>query len=168
MLKLLIALMIVIIFISAGIIHSSRYKKRCRELSLILEAIEEIIVMIKFRSTPVSELISSFLQKDRYISSDFFLGLKNAYDNRKGYDKGIWSEALENRFYLKNEDKEAILTLGDIIGETDTDGQISMLTMVSETIGKNLECAKAEKAQKEKLILNMWLFIGLGLGVMII
>ena len=79
--------------------------------------------MIKFRSTPVSELISSFLQKDRYISSDFFLGLKNAYENRKGYDKGIWSEALENRFYLKNEDKEAILTLGDIIGETDTDGQ---------------------------------------------
>lgn len=160
--------MIVIIFISAGIIHSSRYKKRCRELSLIREAIEEIIVMIKFRSMPVGELVSSLFQKDRYISSDFFAGLKNAYEKREGYDKAIWSEGLEVLLYLKNEDKEAILTLGDILGETDTDGQISMLTMVSETIGKNLEYARAEKAQKEKLILNIWLFAGIGLGVMII
>lgn len=160
--------MIVTIFISAGIIHSSRYKKRCRELALIREAVEEITVMIKFRSIPVGELVSSFFQKERYNCSDFFSCLKKAFEERDGYDKSVWQEGLESLFYLKNEDKEAVLALGDILGETDTDGQIAILTMTSEIIGKNLENAKEEKAKKEKLILNIWLFAGIGLGVMIV
>lgn len=126
------------------------------------------MVLIKFRSIPVGELVSSLFQKERYNYSDFFSGLKAAYEKRGGYDKGIWCETLDSLLYLKNEDKEAILTLGDILGETDTDGQLSMLTMTSEIIGKNLENAGEEKANKEKLILNIWLFIGIGLGVMII
>ena len=160
--------MIVIIFISAGTIHSSQYSKRCRELSLIREFIEEITIMIKFRSIPVGELISSFLYKERYVSSDFFSGLRKVYENKESYDKVIWSECLESISYLKDEDKEAVLALGDVLGETDTEGQISMLTMTSEIIRNNLESAKAEKANKEKLILNIWLFAGIGLGIMII
>ncbi len=160
--------MTVIIFISVGVIHSSHYKKRCRELSLIREAVEEIMTMIRFRSMPVDELVTSFFKKERYMSSDYFCGLKAAFEKRDCYDKAIWSEALDSLIYLKYEDKEAIITLGDILGETDTDGQVSMLTMTSEIIGKNLERAEKEKANKEKLILNIWLFAGLGLGVMII
>lgn len=160
--------MIVIIFISAGTIHSSQYSKRCRELSLIREFIEETTIMIKFRSIPVGELISSFLYKERYASSDLFSGLRKVYENKESYDKVIWSECLESISYLKDEDKEAVLALGDVLGETDTEGQISMLTMTSEIIRNNLESTKAEKANKETLILNIRLFAGIGLGIMII
>lgn len=160
--------MIVIIFISAGVIHSSQYKKRCRELSLIREAIEEITVMIRFRSVPVDELIASIFQKERYTSSLFFSVLRVAYEKRNNYDKAIWSEALEAMFFLKDDEKEAIMTLADILGETDTEGQLATLSMASEIVGRSLENAEKEKAEKEKLILNIWLFTGLGLGVMII
>ena len=157
-----------IIFILAGTIHSSRYKKRCSELMLIREALEEMAVMIRFRAVPVGELLSFVLGKEGYNSSIFLHKLRENYESVNIYNREMWDKALQDTYYLKDEDKEIIRSVGNNLGESDTEGQLSMLSIASEQLGKRLDTATSERLKNEKLVLSMWMFTGVGIGIMII
>ncbi len=124
--------------------------------------------MIRFRAVPVGELLSSLLSKDRYEKSMFLHKLKEGFEGENIQIKNIWGKALEETVYLNTDDKEIILSVGNNLGDTDTEGQLSMLTMASELIGKNLDTAVSEKLKSEKLVLSMWMFTGIGIGIMVI
>lgn len=135
---------------------------------MIREAIEEMAVMIRFRAIPVGELMTYVLYKESYSSSAFLCRLKDYFESGNMHNSEIWCKALQETLYLTEEDKEIIRSVGNNLGESDTEGQLSMLSIASEQIGKKLDTATAERMKNERLVLSMWMFTGVGLGIMII
>ncbi len=135
---------------------------------MIRDAIEEMAVMIRFRAIPVGELMTSVLYKESYSSSAFLCRLKDYFKSGNMHNSEIWCKALQETLYLTEEDKEIIRSVGNNLGESDTEGQLSMLSIASEQIGKKLDTATAERMKNERLVLSMWMFTGVGLGIMII
>lgn len=135
---------------------------------LIRGVIEEMAVMIRFRAVPVGELLASVFSKESYAGSMFLCRLKDSFESGNVYNSEIWSKALQNTLYLTEEDKEIIRSVGNNLGESDTEGQLSMLSIASEQIGKKLDTAIGERMKNERLVLSMWMFTGVGLGIMII
>lgn len=135
---------------------------------LIREAIEEMAVMIRFRAVPVGELLPSVFSKESYSSSMFLQKLKENYEGISVYNREIWCKAVADTINLTEEDKEIILSVGNNLGESDTEGQLSMLSVASEQIGKKLDTATADRLKNERLVLSMWMFTGVGIGIMII
>lgn len=125
-------------------------------------------VMIRFRAVPVGELLSSVLGKEGYNSSIFLHKLREKYESVNIYNREMWDRALQDTYYLKDEDKEIIRSVGNNLGESDTEGQLSMLSIASEQLGKRLDTATSERLKNEKLVLSMWMFTGVGIGIMII
>ena len=58
--------------------------------------------------------------------------------------------------------------LGDSLGQTDTEGQLSFLAMYEELIKKNLEQAAKMYAEKGRMYRSVGLLCGLAVGIMVL
>ena len=137
-----------IFFIAAwiGNLISKKYKNRVDELKNFKESFNILESKIKFTYEPLEDIfdeISNIVNKNSIKS--IFIGAKN--NMKKSGLKISWNSAIENNkqdLSLNNEDLNIIKGLGNMLGKTDVDGQLSEIKLSMSFLDTQIAMAEEE------------------------
>lgn len=124
-------------------------------------------ILIQFRALRTRELIAEISCHDCFNDCIFLDILNECLELEEDVNKG-WKNAVKRTSFLNTSDKEILINVGDQIGSTDINGQISMLTLNKNLAERNLLLAEDDYRIKGKMLRTVWCLLGLGAGIMII
>ena len=162
-----------IIFLIAGLIgnlFSKKYKNRVEELKGFKEAFNIIESKIKFTYEPLGDIfeeISNLFYKNKinYI-------FKEAKDNMKKIDiNTAWKEAIDKNksiLNLKDEDIGIIKKLGNMLGKTDVQGQLSEINLNMNFLDTQIAYAEESRKKNEKMYKTLGTIFGLAIIIILI
>lgn len=148
-----------------GIIIAKQYSKRLEELEDMKNALNLIETKIRFSKEPLSLIFKdiSNVSKNKEI---FEKTNENMNDMLVGK---AWKEAVEKaNTNFKKEDIKILLMLGNMLGKTDSEGQINNIEEIKELLNIQIENANLEKQKNEKLYKTLGMTIGLVIIIMLI
>lgn len=150
----------------AGLFFSLRLKEREKTMSSVLLLIKELTVQIRYTNTEIGDILIAAAKNEE------FNGLYFVCECNKLEEKGnfhlLWKEGVKKQPFLEAKDRELLYSLGDSLGQTDTEGQLSFLEMYEEMIKKNLEQAARDYAEKGRMYRSVGLLCGLATGIMVL
>ena len=155
---------------SIGFLLSSRYLNRVKELKALSNFINIIQNKIKFTRKPLKEIFLdlSKLEDDTNIKSIFF-SLSKKIDNKKLSD--VWNDVIEEEkknLSLKEEDISLLKTLGNTLGKSDVDGQMSGIDLFTELLKVQAQKAEKEKEKNAKMYKSLGAIIGLVIVIVLV
>lgn len=157
-----------LIFITSlyiGILYSKKYSNRVKDLEEMKNAMRIFKAKINFTYIPIPEI---FGEMEKEIKSN----ISNIFFNAKEYMKDFtaaesWKMAIrecKNNTNFSDEDIEIISNLSKSLGNTDIEGQISIIELTEELIDKQIKKAREEESKNGKLYKTL----GTGIGMTII
>ena len=151
---------------AAGLYFSFRLKEREKVMSEVMLLIKELSVQIRYTNSEIGEMLRAAARNEAYKR---LLFITFCADTEMGGNFHVkWNEGVRNQPYLTSRDKEVLTALGDRLGETDCDGQLSFLEMTEELIRGQREQAAADYSNKGKLYRSVGILCGLAAGIMVI
>ena len=79
-----------------------------------------------------------------------------------------WEKAVEETVTnLKDEDKHVLKTLSKLLGQTDSEGQISQIEITEKFLEEQLKEATEEKQKNEKLYTRLGTIMGLAIVIIL-
>lgn len=158
--------LIIIFFFALGLKASDRLKKYCESCNLIEEALNQIAVMIRYRSFNIY-IISSELKKSTSLSKlEFIKKLPEKFDSQNFFD--IWCNAVESDSLIGEEEKKLLKSFGENFGTSDIEGQLSNIDMIKEKLNIISEKRRSEYEKKGKLYRSIGLLAGIMTGILIL
>lgn len=162
-----IMLFLILVFSSlVGKFLSKRYIYRLKELEELKSSLNIFKSKIKFTYEPIPEIFKEIsLNTSKNISNIF----TSAVENMKTQNANIaWENAVdENITNLKNEDKYVLKTLSKLLGQTDSEGQISQIEITEKFLETQIKEAQDEKQKNEKLYSRLGTTIGLAIVIIL-
>lgn len=148
-----------------GLSTNRRLYNRVRILQELLVVLQEIKAEIVFRSTPVTDIIQHFAEKENYFTSNYF---QSIYSNLEIF--GLQTAAEQSRENLLNlplteSDLVALERIFDVIGRYDVFTQSEALTRTITSMELQLQDAKLQYGQKGKLYQAVGLSFGIALAL---
>lgn len=141
-------------------------KKKLERLNLFRRMTDETATLIRYRSLTVREIFL-MLKENRTYSDLLFL--QNADFSDKSRPVGeIWQESIDSDFTLSSEEKKLLIQLGRQLGTTDTEGQLSVISVFNESLDTMIEKQSEKYAVKGKLCRSMGILAGAMAGILII
>lgn len=141
-------------------------KKKLERLNLFRRMTDETATLIRYRSLTVREIFL-MLKENRTYSDLLFL--QNADFSDKSRPVGeIWQESIDSDFTLSSEEKKLLIQLGRQLGTTDTQGQLSVISVFNESLDTMIEKQSEKYAVKGKLCRSMGILAGAMAGILII
>ncbi len=140
---------------------------RVHELKKIVLMFDEMSVLIRFRAVRTREMIEEISKHD---SLNNFIFLNILVDRLEFEDdvNSVWKTAASRTAFLSEGDKAILMGVGDRIGSTDIDGQLSMLELSKSLAEQNLKNAEADYRTKGKMLRTVWCLCGIAAGIMAI
>ncbi|MCM1334584.1 MAG: stage III sporulation protein AB [Bacteroides sp.] len=126
---------------------SERLKKRVEQLRLLIGTLEECSALMRYRALPTDELIRALCARPA-LSGSAFLRLLGDETEGETALREAWSRAAEEAPYFSEDDRRILFYLGERLGTTDSDGQLSLFALCRTFAEKNL--ADAEEAYRGK------------------
>ncbi len=151
---------------SMGLNISFSMKRKLERLETIRKMSNEIATLIRYRSLTVREIFLTLKENDIY-SGLVFLHNADYSDKNFSVDK-IWCKEVETDFTLSPEEKSILCELGNQLGTTDTEGQLSILEVFNKKIETMLEDQTEKYAVRGKLCRSMGILAGAMVGILII
>ena len=161
------------IFASAsliGIMFSKKYKNRVEELKSFKEACNVLESKIKFTYEPLGDIFEEIadIYQNNQISNIF----KNTNINMKNKDFRLaWNESIEKskqQLNLKKEDINIIKSLGNMLGKTDVQGQLSEISLNMNFLDTQIRLAEEEQHKNEKMYKTLGTIVGLAIIIILI
>lgn len=154
---------------SIGFLLSKRYSDRLKELNDISSLVNILKNKIKFTHKPLGEILEeiSTIKKDTKIL-EIFSKTGEKLEDRKIEE--AWNEAIsEEKFYLnlRNEDIQLIRTLGNVLGKTDVEGQMSEINQFDNLLKIQIKNAEDEKNKNSKMYKSLGTIIGLAIVIIL-
>ncbi len=140
---------------------------RMLELRKFIIMLDEMSVLIRFRATRTRDLIDE-LSKQENLSNFVFLNLLTDFMDMEDDINISWKTAASRTLFLTRSDKDILIGVGEQIGSTDVDGQLSMLELSRMLAEKNLNQAEDEYRTKGRMLRTVWMLCGLAAGIMVI
>ena len=141
-----------------------------RELEASIVMIEELSLQIRYRALPVYELASA-LESSKGLEPLRFIGtLSEHIENERDFSIA-WSNAIDSskdQTSLKEDDIKILISVGNELGKSDIDGQISTLSLYRDMLSRSLKSAIEEKHNKGKMYRNLGALIGVGIAIILI
>ena len=154
---------------SIGILMSKKYKNRVIELRGFKNAINTLETKIKFTYQPIPEIFKEIATSlDKNIGAIFEKACEYIGENTT---KQAWNKAIEEakiNLSLNNEDINIIQNLGNLLGKTDMEGQISEINVTSNFIDAQIMKAEEERKKNEKMYRNLGTIVGLAIVIILI
>ena len=162
--------MLFFVFVFSNLIGrfiAKQYTYRLSELEEIKSTLNIFKSKIKFTYEPIPEIFKEISDNSSENISKLFLEAKKLMSNQTA--ETAWETSVENmQCCLKQEDKQALLTLSKMLGTTDTEGQISQIEITETFIDKQIKEALEEKNKNEKLYKKLGATIGLVIVIILI
>ena len=154
---------------SIGFLLSRTYTDRAKELNSLSNLINILQNKIKFTRKPLGEILeeTATIRQNSKISEIF---LKTSEKLKKQKIEDAWSEAIsEEKFFLnlKGEDISLIQTLGNVLGKTDIDGQMSEIAQFNTLLKVQIKKAEEEKNKNVKMYKSLGTIIGLAIVILL-
>lgn len=165
--RVIFSLLAVLLSVRIGFAMSDRLKKRVEQLRLLISALEEAAALMKYRAVPTDELLRTLCGQPSLKGSEF-LRLLGGEREQGAPLREAWRKAAKEAAYFSENDREILFTLGDRLGTTDPEGQLSLLSLSRTFAEKNL--AEAEEAYRGKglLIKKTAVLCGAAVGILIL
>lgn len=150
-----------------GLTISKKYVNRVNELRELKAFLNLLKTKIKFTYEPLGEIFCD-------ISINFSKNISNlllqASNNMKINNAGkSWKLAVENtNMNIIKEDKDALISLGKLLGKTDLEGQISQIEQTENFLDIQIEKAEIKRQKNEKMYKSMGMIVGAGLVIILI
>lgn len=164
--NIVFSLLTTVLGAAAGLYFSFRLKEREKVMSEVILLIKEISVGIRYTNSEIGEMLKAAALNGTYERLLFVTLCANIKDGDNFHGK--WNEGVKSQPYLTLRDREIIAALGDRLGETDSDGQLSFLELTEEMIKSQRDRAAADYLNKGKLYRSVGILCGLAVGIMII
>jgi len=147
---------------SVGFLLSKEYYDRVSELNIFSKTINILKNKIKFTQKPLNEIFQelSQIEINSNISKIFY---KTSHKLKKYGMNEAWMQAIseeKNFLNLKIEDVELIETLGNVLGKSDVDGQISEINQFLSLLDLQIKKAEEEKNKNAKMCKSLCTIIG--------
>lgn len=163
--KYLILFLILIISTLIGRTMAKKYVYRVEELEEIKVALNILKTKIRFTYEPIPEIFTEIAQNTTRNIKNIFVNAKEKM--KESTAETAWQESVdEANANLNNEDKRAIKTLAKLLGQTDSEGQISQIEITEKFIEEQIQDAISARQKNEKLY--TWLGTILGMTIVII
>ena len=165
--RYIILLGIIVGSTSIGFIISGKYSDRVKELIIFSKLINILQNKIKFTHKPLAETLEeiSKIEENSNISKIF---LKASEKIKRQKTEEAWKEAiLEERFFLNltNEDINLIESIGNVIGKTDVEGQISEISQFDILLKNQIKKAENESRKNEKMYKSLGTIVGFAIAI---
>lgn len=150
-----------------GILISKQYSNRVSELQEIKLALNILKTKIRFTSEPLYSVFMEISMSSKGNVSNLF---KNISENLKTNSaKVAWEQGIENEtLAIKKQDRQALKSMGKLLGKTDLDGQISEIELTESFLETQILDAQKEKDKNEKLYKTLGMVTGAGIIVILI
>lgn len=175
---------------SIGFLLSKRYGDRVKELKILSRSINILQNKIKFTHKPLAAIfkeISQISQESRTSQklqasqtlrmsqnqkenkiSEIFLKASKKLQNQNL--ENAWSEAISEEYFslnLTSEDIELVKSLGNVLGKTDIDGQMSEIEQFKILLENQIKNAEEEKNKNSKMYKSLGTIIGLAIVIIL-
>jgi len=164
-LKFIILILIFAISYLIGNMIAKHYSRRVEELEDIKNSLNVLQAKIRFAKEPLSKIFKgiSKISKNKEI-------FDKANENMKTMLAGdSWRKAIrDSNTNLKNEDKEILSNLGNLLGKTDAEGQINQIEEIKQLLNIQIENANLDKEKNEKIYKTLGMTIGLAIVIILI
>ena len=148
-----------------GFTMAARLKKRTEQLRLLISMLEEMSALMKYRAVPTDELLKTLSKQPSFCDSEFL----NAFrDERELPFREAWRAAAEKTASFSEDDRRILLHLGERLGTTDPEGQLSLFSTSREFAERGLAEAEEEYRAKGQLIRKVSLLCGVAVGILIL
>lgn len=150
-----------------GILIARQYKNRVTELNELKMALNILKTKIRFTNETLENV---FLE----ISSNCTKNIANLFKcislklktNSATY---AWESSIDECCsYLKKDDRQALKSMGKMLGKTDLEGQLNEIELTEIFLEKQLNDAQKEKDKNEKLYKTLGMITGIGIIVILI
>ena len=153
-----------------GVLISKKYKNRVYELKSFKEACNVLESKIKFTYEPLGDIFEEIA--DIYQNNDISNIFKNISINMKKKDFRLaWNEAVEKnkqQLNLKKDDINIIKSLGNMLGKTDVQGQLSEINLNMNFLDTQIRLAEEEQHKNEKMYRTLGTIVGLAIIIILI
>ena len=161
------------IFLGVSLIGSliaKKYKSRVKELKDFKEICNILESKIKFTYEPLGEILeetSELMHENRMSKVLEHARLDLRENNFKvAWEKGIDSQ--KNLLNLKEEDIGIIKGLGNMLGKTDIQGQLSEIELTMDFLDTQIKDAENECKKNEKMYRTLGTIVGLAIVIILI
>ena len=151
---------------ATGVWFSKRLKERERFMSSVILLIKELTVQIRYTNTEIGVILKTASQNEAYQNLLFIAACANISEN--GDFHPLWNDGVKKQPYLTPADRELLFALGDRLGETDLDGQLSFLELTCEMLKKQQQEASENYRKKGRMYRSVGFLCGLAAGIMVL
>jgi len=165
--KIILLISIVVASTFLGILFSKKYSNREKELKEMKNALNIFKAKIKFTYEPIPNI---FLEISNKIDGNVGKIFERASNRMKEENAGdAWVKAYDDvPSNLIEEDIVILKNLGRLLGQTDIEGQLSQIEVVTQFLDDQLENAKQEKIKNEKMYRTLGIVGGLTISIILI
>lgn len=164
--KYLILFLILIISALIGRTMAKKYVYRVEELEEIKVALNILKTKIRFTYEPIPEIFTEIAQNTTKNIKNIFVNAKEKMEESTA--ETAWQESVdEANANLNNEDKRAIKTLAKLLGQTDSEGQISQIEITEKFIEEQIQDAISARQKNEKLYTRLGTILGMTIVIIL-
>lgn len=154
---------------SIGFLLSKSFSERTKELNVLSNLINILQNKMKFTHKPLGDILQETAKiKENTKVAEIFS--KTGQKLKEQKIEEAWNEAIqEQKFYLnlKSEDISLIQTLGNVLGKTDIEGQMSEINQFQILLKNQLKKAEKEKDKNAKMYKSLGTIIGLAIVILL-
>lgn len=162
-------LIYIFIFLSStaiGILISKKYTNRVLELKEFKNALNIFKSKIKFTYETIPEIFNEISKEVMPNVGSVFQSSSNNMDKLSAQES--WNLALNlNILNITEEDIFALNKLGNLLGNTDIDGQISQIDLTQEYLQNQIEKAEKQCQKNQKLYQTLGMITGLAIVIIL-
>jgi stage III sporulation protein AB len=123
--------------------------------------LDEMIILIRFKGATVGEIIETLMSDNRLCDLTFLHIVSKNYENGLGFGEAWETAAADfSANGLKPADQKLIVNIGKNLGTTDTEGQLSSLSLYQNEAETAYAEAEADTLRKAKLYTSMGILTG--------
>lgn len=150
-----------------GIKISNRYVQRANNLKQIKKALNIFETKIMYTYEPIPDVFLEIAQKIKGdVGKLFFEANKQMQLDFAGE---AWEKCINNsNLMLLEEDKEALKSLGKLLGNTDIEGQISQIRLVNTFLDEQIKEATESRNKNEKMYKKLGVIVGIAVVIVLV
>lgn len=149
-----------------GLCCSLRLKRRKQTLEQAVLLAEEMQIKIGYQALPIKEIIGQAVNNKAYDRLRF---LKKISECAEEYNfHSAWENGISSAESFTAEDKAILLALGEGLGASGCDGQLSLLETHKTLLERQLTAADDEYSRKGKMVRSVGMLCGLAAGISVL
>ena len=143
-----------------GLVISKTYENRVVELKEFKNILNIMKTKIKFTYEPLAEIFKQIANNNDTNVEKIFGQMANQityYQTRE-----VWENCIQDAdISINQEDKDILKKLGELLGQTDVEGQVSEIEVTQNFLNMQIEKAEEDKKKNQKMYKTLGITIGL-------